>query len=589
MNSCHKCIRIFFLLVCVLFYSREGMTQEVKLSVPLDEVFGPVFILAPASNGGSLITDPDGTIRFLYRIGPGHEGSGAYVYEDVSHDGGQTWSLEQVFLNTGEGSVSEVAEVNPFSGEIYLMFTRDGGRLIRTTRDRTEWGAEVELPFSVDFMTGSLVWLKQEEESGYHRILTTVANENGVVTFYSDDDGTTWSGPSNLITSPSYPGRWRNPASSPQIVELRNGKLWMLTRNSQNHLWEYFSDDRGRSWSEGRPSRFVGVFSNVRLRRIPDGRLAIIWLNSMPRSGLTREGSFHNTARDVLHAAISDDEGTTWRGFREVALRTQRHSLVYPERSAYDGGVHYQKFTVTKDNKIVVFSGQDDNSIRGETAHRKALIFDINWLYETQRGTDFSKGYEDLSVFKLSNRLWEGTDTYSRILGAILIAHPTKAFRKVLHLGREKCNWVFNEQDGACWNFPAGERGSLKTRLMLREGFKGGAISLTNVFYNPSDNRGEDTAMYVFDIPEDGQINFATRLDSGKWYDVQLEWDGTTGKDVHFCWISIDGVQQAMKLRLQNISRDGICYVRFRSTAEEEDLAGFLVESIRAETKGLAR
>lgn len=573
------------LLAGSLLFIRMMVSQEVKLSVPLKDIFEPRFVLAPASNGGSLFTDPEGIIRFLYRVGPGHEGSGAYVYQDVSYDGGQTWQLGQVFVNTGEESQSEIAEVNPYSGEIYLMYTRDGGRMIRTIRNRTEWSKEIKLPFSFDYTTGNLVWLRKEEDLGYHRMIAAVPDDNGVVTYRSDDDGITWNGPSNLITSPSYPGRWRNPAASPQIIELKNRKLWMLTRNSQDHLWEYFSDDRGISWSEGRPSRFVGVFSNVRLKRIPDGRLLILWLNAMPWSGISREGSFHNTARDVLHAAVSDDEGATWRGFREVMLDSQRHSLVFSRLPANDAGVHHQKFTVTRDNKVVVFSGQDDDTIQRETGHRKAVIFDIDWLYETRRSTNFSLEYEDLCVFKLSERRRKGTNYYSRVLGATLIAHPTKAYRKVLYLGRERCDWVLNEQDGACWNFSAGKTGRLGTRFMLRKGFKGGALSLTNVFFAPSDNRGEDTALYVFDIPEDGQINVATRLATDIWYDLELAWDGTTDKDTHFCWVSIDGVQQAMKLRLQNTSRDGISYVRFRSTASEEDLAGFLVEFIDVEVR----
>lgn len=585
MKSYYKVGRILCLSVITLSLVIMTFSQEVKLSIPLKDVFEPRFILPPAANGGSLFTDPDGIIRFLYRIGPEHEGSSAYVYQDVSFDGGQTWQLNQVFVNTGEGSQNEIAEINPYSGEIYLLFTRDGGRMMRTIRSRTEWSDEITLPFIFDYTTGSLVWLREVGNSGYHRMIAAVPDDNGVVTYRSDDDGITWNGPSNLITSPTYPGRWRNPAASPQVVELRNGKLWMLTRNSQDHLWEYFSDDRGISWSEGRPSRFMGVFSNVRLKRIPDGRLLMLWLNSMPRSGVSREGSFHNTARDVLHAAISDDEGATWRGFREVMLDSRRHSLIFSRLPAFDAGVHHQKFTVTKDNKVVVFSGQDDDSIQRETKHRKAVIFDIDWLYETKRSTNFSLEYEDLCVFKLSERRWKGTNYYSRVLGATLIAHPTKAYQKVLHLGRERCDWVLNEQDGACWNFPAGRTGSIAIRIMLRKGFKGGVVSLTNVFYTPSDNRGEDTALYVFDIPEDGQINVATRLAADIWYDLELKWDGTTDKDAHFCWISVDGVQQAMKLRLQNSNRDGINYVRFRSTAAQEDLAGFLVESIEAEVQ----
>ena len=46
--------------------------------------------------------------------------------------------------------------------------------------------------------------------------------------------------------------------------------------------------------------------------------------------------------------------------------------------------------------------------------------------------------------------------------------------------------------------------------------------------------------------------------------------------------VYIDGALQANELPLLNTSPNGLSYVRFRSTAEEEDLAGFLVEHIKA-------
>jgi hypothetical protein len=89
--------------------------------------------------------------------------------------------------------------------------------------------------------------------------------------------------------------------------------------------------------------------------------------------------------------------------------------------------------------------------------------------------------------------------------------------------------------------------------------------------------------MYVFDVPEDGKINVATTLETGRWYTVRLDWTGTRDAEIHTCRVFVDGRQQAESLRLRNTSTDGICYVRFRSTAQEEDLAGFLVESIRSQ------
>ncbi len=576
-------IRIGILLLLLTACLVPLAAQDLRLRKRLGDIFEPMFMFVPASNGGGLITEPSGTIRFLYRVGPGHEGSGAFLYEDVSHDGGESWFLGQLSLNTGRGSRGEVVESHPYTGEIYLMFTRGDGRLLRTQNHRAQWKAEVRLPFHVNFTTGSFIWLRQLEPSGFHRMVAAVPAEGGVVTYTSDDDGENWNGPSNLIFSPEFPGRWANPAASPQMIELEDGKLWMVFRNSQDHLWECFSDDWGKSWSESRASRFIGVFSNVRLKRIPDGRLLILWLNSIPRTGVVWQDSFHNTARDVLHAAVSEDNGASWIGFREVALGRQRHELVFSAVPAYDAGIHHQKFTVTKDNKVILFTGQDDDGIGRESLHRQARIFDLGWLYENSRFTDFSDGYEDLCVFKLSSARWGNTNYYSRVPGATLIEHPDRPFRRVLQLGRELCDWVFNDQDGACWNFPIGKTGSLETRIRLRKGFKGGRISLTHCFYNPSDNGGDNAAMYVLDIPADGKMNVATSLEPERWYTLRLEWNGVSDEQIHSCKIFVDGQQQAESLRLQNPSPNGICYVRFRSTAEKEDLAGFLVESIRAD------
>jgi len=581
------------LSACFILGSQMGWEKTVTLSVPLQDVSAPVFIYAPATNGGALLTEPDGkTVRFFYRLYPsvgnyqGNEGTGAILYEDFSPDGGATWQLMKEVVDTGDGSHSDVASVNPSTREIYLLFTQNQqGWLIRTSKGRTDWGRKTKVPFTLSYDGGSFIWLRAQERSGFHRlvVVTRARNGDGSVSYISDDDGLTWQGPSNLCAAPPYPGRWDNRGSSGHVVELKDGRLWMLMRSSQDHLREFFSADRGRSWSDGRPSRFIGVFSCVRLRRIPDGRLLIVWLNSMPHSGITKEGSFHNTARDVLHAAISEDDGQTWRGFREVALDKRRHDLVYSPIPAYDAGIHHQKYTVTGEGRVIVMTGQDDKFVRWNSDHRLAMIFDLDWLLETSRSTDFANEYEDLSVFKLSKNRWGTTNYYSRTLGATLIEHPTLEYRKVLQLGRETCDWVFNEQDGANWNFPAGKKGRLETRIWIRKGFRGGALSLIDGFYPPSDNAGEQAAMFKFEIPADGRLFSGAVLNPERWIDISLAWNGTENPAGHFCQVAIDGILQRETLPLLNPSRNGICYARFRSTAPAEDLSGFLVESIKAD------
>jgi len=210
------------------------------------------------------------------------------------------------------------------------------------------------------------------------------------------------------------------------------------------------------------------------------------------------------------------------------------------------------------------------------------VIFDLDWIYETSRSTDFSNEYTDLNVFKLSKKPLKNTKDYSRILGATLVGHPTEPYKKVLHLGREKCDWVWNEQDGANWNFPIGKKGSLETRILLRKGFKGGAISLVDVFYPPSDNTGDEAAMYRLDIPADGRLSDLIALKHDTWYDLKLEWTGVEDNASHTCKVYINGIQLPQSLKLNNTSPNGICYARFRSTASEEDLAGWTGEHVKA-------
>lgn len=590
MNRIHRIV--ISLAIALLAF---GHANEVRLQVPLDKIHSPTYLYAPPTNGGVLLTEPNGrTIRFYYRldgavrsekgIGGVDEGAGSVVYQDVSTDGGRTWQLGIKAFETGKNSHSDIAAVNPQTGEVYWIYRRNQkSYLIRTSDNWKDWSNEVEVPFAIKYDSTSLMWLKDKKKNGFHRmVVVTRQLGNGSVSYVSDDDGATWKGPSNLCTCPLLPGRWSDRGISGHVVELGDGQLWMLLRNAQDHLWEYFSKDRGISWSEGRPSRFVGHYSNVRFRRIPDGRLLILWLNSVPRRGLDKRHNYHKTSRDVLHAAISADDGQTWQGFREVVLSKKRHSLVYTKSKAYDATIHHQKFTVTKDGKVVVFTGQDDNRTTYTSEHRQAVIFDLDWLTETSHHTDFSKGYADLSVQKFSKSPGKNTYDYSRVLGATLVEHPTTPFKKVLHLGREKCDWVRNEQDGANWNFPVGKKGTLETRFFLRKGFQGGAISLTDVFHPPSDNSSDEAAMYKFDIPADGRIGPTTTLEPGTWYNLKLQWTGVEDPGAHFCKVYLDGQLQSWLLPLKNPSRNGISYVRYRSTAQTEDLAGWLVEGIQA-------
>src|SRR5439155_800553 len=136
-------------------------------------------------------------------------------------------------------------------------------------------------------------------------------------TYYSDDEGVSWRRSPVVLTVPvpiDYPGRHPG-ACEPVVLELQDGRVWMLIRNQTGHLYESFSPD-GVEWSAPRPTRFPSSDSPASVVRLPGGEIVVVWNNC--QAPAPRGGAFIYTGRDALHAALSPDEGKTWLGYREV-------------------------------------------------------------------------------------------------------------------------------------------------------------------------------------------------------------------------------------------------------------------------------
>lgn len=83
----------------------------------------------------------------------------------------------------------------------------------------------------------------------------------------------------------------------------------MIMRNQLGTISHSFSEDGGDSWSAPRPlGDLQSPEAPATLRRIPaTGQLLLIWNNTyVPGAG-------HGGKRTPLTAAISSDEGETWR------------------------------------------------------------------------------------------------------------------------------------------------------------------------------------------------------------------------------------------------------------------------------------
>jgi sialidase-1 len=121
--------------------------------------------------------------------------------------------------------------------------------------------------------------------------------------YYSDDDGKSWALSRGRINLP------KRGAMEPSVAELDDGTLLMSLRTQLGGPFLSRSTDGGDSWTPAQFSGLEGGESGTCLKRIPrTNRLLLLWNNSkyVPNH-------HHFGERTPLSAAVSDDDGKTWR------------------------------------------------------------------------------------------------------------------------------------------------------------------------------------------------------------------------------------------------------------------------------------
>lgn len=374
---------------------------------------------------------------------------------------------------------------------------------------------------------------------------------------YTDDLGETWHVSDSRLIAPCYPGfnGLNEGACEPAIERLSDGRIWMLMRTSAGFLYESFSSDDGKTWSTARASRFNTSTGPPNIMRHSNGWLVVCWNNcEMPPR---QEGEGVYGGRDALHIAVSDDEGKTWRGFREIYLDHRRNDN---PASSGDRGTAYPLGAYTSGGDIVVIAGQGAGG-------RNPIFIDPEWITATTAGTDFSDGLEQWSVYSHhgpAKRWWR-----ARTAGGTLSTHPTEPTRQCLHVRKQ----LDLPPDGAVWNFPNGWKGTLTARVMIREGFQGATISLNDRFFDPTNDMGEQFSNFQVALNSDAPQ--ALMLAPNEWAYIQMEWDLDTGT----CQLTVNG-EPATSLKLRNPTLNGISYVRFRSSATSTDTAGVIIDKV---------
>ena len=508
-----------------------------------------------------------------------------------SRDLGLTW---KTYLAAAEDPGAMVK--SPLSGDWFTLWEDKWGGPYRIIRSRLGPGDVNADRVSIDLK--GFNFFRQPQYLPVNRRWAITAGCAGQTPsiLFSDDDGLNWrrvtltnrvSTVGTLIGADKS-ARWDNLTCEPTLLERKDGTLMLLCRTAFDHPYLCRSKDGGLSW-EGPVEVPWFWMSNTMPTyfRLSDGRVLLFWNNNQPLpkrdpaeypelgSGeLAGRGETVFTNRDVLHAAISEDDGESWIGFREILLNPIRNREDFREQGNHpplenDKSVHQEQALELPGGKVLLHAGQ--NSVA-----RRFVIFDPKWLYETGRAEDFRYGTDGLSNYLFvkslsgNQRGWAGHCAWNRIPGAILKREPDtgrKTVRESLHLARIPDPRLVTDRQGVAWNFPTARKGSveLDCRLDGKEFY----LALSDHFIVPSDEINFNLSPVVFRITP-------AVVGRGHWLTVKVDWNADTGKTTLFA-----GSRAVATANIPKMPRFGFSYLHLRATEEADDLAGTYFRAFR--------
>ena len=269
----------------------------------------------PRYTEGSIVELANGSLLFAVTEfqDSGSDFAKAHIVGRVSNDGGQTWSEpRELQKNTGGMNVMSVT-LRRVGSDIAMFYLQkndvnDLDMFVRTSEDEAK-----------TFGKPTLV----TANSGYHvinndrvtqlssgRLLVPAASTLDVKTvnhfvshcYISDDGGKTWRNGKGHVDAP------KRGAMEPEVVELDDGRILMIMRTQLGYIGKSYSSDGGETWSTLESLGVRAPEAPSTMRRIPStGDLVLIFNDTFT------PGAGHGGKRTPLTAAVSSDEGLTWK------------------------------------------------------------------------------------------------------------------------------------------------------------------------------------------------------------------------------------------------------------------------------------
>lgn len=324
----------------------------------------------PRNSGCDVLALREGILLLVYARYSGRDPEEAVpeLAARFSGDGGRTWTPKDVPVVRSEGGAAVLAPslARMADGTVGLFHlkrvSREDCRLVlrRSNDEARTWSAPVFVtaePGAYAVAADRAVRLRGGRllvPVVRHAVPGASWDERGTVVFFvSDDDGVSWRRTAAELRGPAAGG-----LREPLVVELKDGRLLLLSAGDSGVLYRARSSDGAETWSEPVPAAIGAAGSGLAAGRLP-GTGDLLLVRALPR---TAEG----TAGPVLAASLSHDEGETWgkdRTLEEDALRAV-------------GEVALEFL----DGRILVAYGTGE-ARSGHLTQTRVVLFDTSWLY----------------------------------------------------------------------------------------------------------------------------------------------------------------------------------------------------------------
>lgn len=549
----------------------------------LKQIYAPRVVGTPLSDSRrDVCVLPDGEIRAYGAVGRDKRTGEAGVWSYLSsYDCGLSW---QMHYATGKVHSCTYFE----DANIYIGIDKDAPNEDGAYVFRSKIGPDDQDPERIKVCDGpisticSFLPIKSDFSN---RIWFTTERSNpskSVVFCYSDDYGVTWTTrelptPENhAVTFPDKGLRWcKGNNTEPYVTELSEKHLFMMIRTAFDQFYVSHSYDNGDSWSAPAPSSFYGTNTTAFLLRLADGRVINFWNNTnalpIPLADSNGHGEVAFNNRDAAHAAITEN-GIDYIGYREILLNPirERNDFRYfgGDFGTMDKSVHqFQAFELPY-NKVLVSVGQN-------TASSRLMIFDIDWLYETEREyCSFKDGTAPLSAHTYTKSVYgsyfkakdvgNGHCSYNRTHSALMVPNPEDPRYEVLSIAPLIDKRLISNIGGAVWNFPLSKKGRVSLEIKILE--DAASISLSDRWYNPCDAYAPPRSQFHFQLDADRiGTDFCV---------VDIDYDTDSGKAVVH-----KGDTVLMETTMQTACETGMCYLIMQSVGDVSE--GYLIRSIK--------